>query len=73
MKALSEQGIGSQVHYIPLHRQPYYRERYGENSLPGAEAYYERCLSIPMFPGMTDEDVGRVVGAVAKLATRPAA
>jgi UDP-4-amino-4,6-dideoxy-N-acetyl-beta-L-altrosamine transaminase len=68
MKALHEKGVGSQVHYIPLHRQPYYRARYGENSLPGAEAYYERCLSIPLFPGMTDGDVERVVGALARFA-----
>jgi UDP-4-amino-4,6-dideoxy-N-acetyl-beta-L-altrosamine transaminase len=66
MRALREQGIGSQVHYIPLHRQPYYRARCGEISLPGAEAYYERCLSIPLFPAMSDVDVLRVVAALAR-------
>jgi UDP-4-amino-4,6-dideoxy-N-acetyl-beta-L-altrosamine transaminase len=67
MNALRAQGIGSQVHYIPLHRQPYYRRRYGEIVLPGAEAYYARCLSIPMFPAMTDADVERVAAAVTRL------
>jgi dTDP-4-amino-4,6-dideoxygalactose transaminase len=73
MRALRELGVGTQVHYIPLYKQPYYRQRYGEISLPGAEAYYARCLSIPMFPTMKDEDVERVVGALGRVAggTRP--
>ena len=37
MTALKSRGIGTQVHYIPLHRQPYYRDRYGDVSIPGAE------------------------------------
>jgi UDP-4-amino-4,6-dideoxy-N-acetyl-beta-L-altrosamine transaminase len=64
MAALRERAIGSQVHYIPVHLQPYYRRRYGELSLPGAEAYYARCLSLPLFPGMADGDVDRVVEAL---------
>jgi len=67
VKALREQGVGSQVHYIPLHKQPYYRALYGEISLPGAETYYERCLSIPLFPGMTERDVERAVGALSRI------
>jgi UDP-4-amino-4,6-dideoxy-N-acetyl-beta-L-altrosamine transaminase len=62
--ALRERGVGTQVHYIPVHTQPYYRERYGELDLPGANAWYERCLSLPLYPGMADEDVGRVVEAL---------
>jgi UDP-4-amino-4,6-dideoxy-N-acetyl-beta-L-altrosamine transaminase len=62
--ALRERGVGTQVHYIPVHRQPYYRERYGELDLPGSDAWYERCLSLPLYPGMADEDVGRVVAAL---------
>lgn len=68
--ALREQDIGTQVHYIPLHFQPYYRQRYGRTSLPGAEEYYARCLSIPFYPAMTNEDAGRVVAAISKLAGR---
>ena len=64
MDRLRARGVGTQVHYIPVHRQPYYRERYGELSLPGAEAWYDRCLSLPLYPGMADEDVGRVAEAL---------
>ena len=67
MNALRAENIGSQVHYFPVHRQPYYRERYGERTLPGAESYYSRCLSIPLYPGMDDEDVSRVSTALQKL------
>jgi UDP-4-amino-4,6-dideoxy-N-acetyl-beta-L-altrosamine transaminase len=62
--ALRERGVGTQVHYIPVHRQPYYAERYGALDLPGAERWYDRCLSLPLYPGMADEDVGRVVEAL---------
>ena len=64
VEALRRRGVGTQVHYIPVHRQPYYRARYGELRLPGAEAWYERCLSLPLYPGMADEDVGRVAAAL---------
>ncbi|MBE9552601.1 MAG: UDP-4-amino-4,6-dideoxy-N-acetyl-beta-L-altrosamine transaminase, partial [Proteobacteria bacterium] len=60
MQQLKDRGIGSQVHYIPVHTQPYYRKRYGDVSLPGAEAYYARCLSLPLFTGMSEGDVERV-------------
>lgn len=61
MTALKERGIGTQVHYIPVHRQPYYANRYQAKSLPGADAYYARCLSLPLFPAMSEGDVERVV------------
>lgn len=64
VEALRARGIGSQVHYIPVHRQPYYRDRYGALDLPGAEAWYARCLTLPLYPGMADEDVGRVAEAL---------
>jgi dTDP-4-amino-4,6-dideoxygalactose transaminase len=66
MERLKAVGIGTQVHYIPVHLQPYYRERYGALSLPGAERYYARTLSLPLFPAMRDEDVERVVDALAR-------
>ncbi len=65
VEALKARGVGSQVHYIPVHRQPYYRDRYGELDLPGADAWYARCLSLPLYPGMEDGDVATVVGALA--------
>lgn len=61
MRRLSQRGIGTQVHYIPVHLQPYYQARYGQTHLPGAGAYYERALSLPLFPQMADNDVKRVV------------
>ncbi len=64
MNRLREDGIGTQVHYIPVHRQPYYQRRYGETALPGSERYYARTLSLPLFAGMADEDVDRVVAAL---------
>jgi len=67
IKGLRERGIGSQVHYMPLHLQPYYRQRYGEMTLPGAETYYARCLSLPLFAGMEPSDVERVVSSLAEV------
>lgn len=67
---LRADGIGTQVHYIPVHHQPYYRQRYGKMSLPGADAYYESCLSLPLFPAMTDGDVDRVVAALGRALQR---
>ena len=60
MHELAERGIGTQVHYFPVNRQPYYAARYGGAPLPGAERYYARALSLPLFPAMTEDDVGRV-------------
>ncbi|MBA4011361.1 MAG: UDP-4-amino-4,6-dideoxy-N-acetyl-beta-L-altrosamine transaminase [Phenylobacterium sp.] len=65
VEALRERGVGTQVHYIPVHTQPYYRQRYGELDLPGANAWYARCLSLPLYPGMADDDVDRVIAALA--------
>ena len=64
VEALKDQGVGSQVHYIPVHRQPYYRRLYGDLNLPGAEAWYARCLSLPLYPGMDDADVPKVITAL---------
>jgi UDP-4-amino-4,6-dideoxy-N-acetyl-beta-L-altrosamine transaminase len=67
VRALDERGIRTQVHYIPVHRHPYYRERYGATALPGAEAYYRRTLSLPLFVGMDEYDVDYVVETLAEL------
>ena len=64
MRAMAKAGVGSQVHYLPLHRQPYYRRRYGKQSLPGAERYYAEALSLPLSAQMTGKDVERVVRAL---------
>jgi len=55
------------VHYMPLHLQPYYRDRYGPARLANAEALYASMLSIPLFPAMSDGDVDRVVSVLEKI------
>lgn len=65
MNRLRAAGIGTQVHYLPIHHMPYYQERYGAQHLPGADRYYARCLSLPLFPTMADGDVDRVVETLA--------
>jgi dTDP-4-amino-4,6-dideoxygalactose transaminase len=67
MKGLRSQGIGTQVHYIPVHHQPYFRQRYGQQTLPGADDFYGRCLSLPLFPAMLDEDVDRVTTSLSNV------
>lgn len=65
MRTLRAAGIGTQVHYVPVPWQPYWRRRQALHDLPGAAQYYARTLSLPLFPGMADSDVDRVVGALA--------
>jgi UDP-4-amino-4,6-dideoxy-N-acetyl-beta-L-altrosamine transaminase len=64
MNALRARGIGTQVHYIPVPSQPWYRARYGDQTLPGAASYYAHTLSLPLFAGMLDADPARVIEAL---------
>jgi len=65
MRSLRSLGIGTQVHYLPVHMQPYYKELCSTDfKLPGAQRYYERCLSLPLHVNMTEEDVEFVVSAL---------
>ena len=64
MERLKNRGVGSQVHYIPVHTQPYYVDRYGRERLAGAERYYQRTLSLPLYPAMQDGDPARVCAAL---------
>ncbi|HZP41159.1 MAG TPA: UDP-4-amino-4,6-dideoxy-N-acetyl-beta-L-altrosamine transaminase [Candidatus Binatia bacterium] len=61
---LRARGIGVQVHYVPVHRQPYYRRLLGDVALPAAERLYGEILSLPCFPGLTGDDVAEVVAAL---------
>ncbi len=63
MKRFRAAGIGTQVHYIPIHLQPYYANRYNlkPGDFPQSEQYYSRALSLPMYPGLTESDIFRVV------------
>jgi len=67
--ALAEENIGTSVHFIPLHLHPYYRRRwnYRPADHPVATAEFERVMSLPIWPGMTDEHVGRVVDSLVSI------
>jgi UDP-4-amino-4,6-dideoxy-N-acetyl-beta-L-altrosamine transaminase len=67
-RRLRELGIAANVHYMPVHLHPFYRERFGtaEGSCPVAEREWQRILSIPMYPSMSDADVDTVVAALTK-------
>ncbi len=65
MNGLRERGVLTQVHYIPIPAQPYYQDRGADmREYPGAQAYYERTLSLPLYPAMLDNDVDRVAAAL---------
>ncbi|MGQ0654640.1 MAG: UDP-4-amino-4,6-dideoxy-N-acetyl-beta-L-altrosamine transaminase [Betaproteobacteria bacterium] len=65
--ALRAHGVGANVHYIPVHLQPYYRALgFKAGDFPYAEAYYAGAITLPLFPRMTDADQDRVVDALAK-------
>jgi perosamine synthetase len=68
-KALRENGIGANVHYIPLNLQPYYQNRFDtyQGQCPVAEAAYEQILSLPIYPSMTEQDVERVITTLAQI------
>ncbi len=72
-RALRSEKIGVNVHYMPVYLHPFYRERgYAPGLCPVAEAAYERILTLPIFPRMSDEDTGDVIRAVRKVtATYP--
>ena len=67
--ALRAEGIGVNVHYIPVHLHPFYQNQFGTTPgmCPAAEALYESIVSLPMFPGMTDEDQNDVIEAMNKM------
>lgn len=72
MGELKQRGIGSQVHYIPVCDQPYYRRR-GETHCPHARRFYSSELSLPMYAALSDADVDRVIEALWELIGRPMA
>ncbi len=70
--ALRAEGIGVNVHYIPVHLHPYYRKHLGTGAgmCPVAEQAYQQIVSLPMFPAMSEQDVSDVIEAVGKVAHR---
>ncbi|HEX6017905.1 MAG TPA: DegT/DnrJ/EryC1/StrS family aminotransferase, partial [Burkholderiaceae bacterium] len=73
IERLFARGIGCSVHYIPLHQQPYWRDRYGLTAamFPHSQHVYERQLSLPIYTRMSDVDVERVIEAVAQVLATP--
>ncbi|MBW8881997.1 MAG: DegT/DnrJ/EryC1/StrS family aminotransferase, partial [Asticcacaulis sp.] len=70
MQGLRERGIGTQVHYIPVHRQPYWQTHaLGGRDLPGADQFYQSTLSLPLFADMADDDPARVIQALQEVVT----
>src|SRR6185369_3387950 len=69
IEELDQSGVSASVHFIPLHLQPYYQKQFGYK--PGdflhAELAYSRCLSLPIYPGMSDEDTEHVIQAVSDI------
>lgn len=69
IQAMSELGIGTSVHFIPLHIQPYWKEYYNLRSedFPNATKYYTNAFSLPLYTKMTDDDQTRVIAAIRKI------
>ncbi len=68
-KALRKNNIGVQVHYMPLHLHPFYQRKFGykKGDFPVAEEYYQRAITLPLFPKMTNEEVKRVIKTTKKI------
>lgn len=72
MARLERHSVGTQVHYIPVSWQPYYQQRYGHpQSQLGVHRYYQRTLSLPMYPGLSDEEVDYVIDSLARALKQP--
>lgn len=71
IERMSERMVGTSVHFIPLHRQPYWRDTYRlrAEEFPQAEAAYQTAVSLPIYSSMTDEAIDRVIAAVRSVLT----
>jgi dTDP-4-amino-4,6-dideoxygalactose transaminase len=71
MARLRAQNVGSQVHYIPIYQQPYHAKKMSvsKEQFPNTEKYYQNCLSIPLYPHMTDDDVAHVIKTIVEVST----
>lgn len=72
IEELRERGIGTSVHFLPLHTHSYYRNRWGyqPGDFPIAEDFADRCISLPLYPAMSDEDSDAVIEALSDVAAR---
>lgn len=69
IEKLKEEGVGCSVHFIPIHKHPYYKKRYGykNEDFPVANSIFDRSLSLPIYPDMTDEEVTYVIEKVKEI------
>jgi len=69
IEALKEQGVGTSVHFIPLHLHPYYRDKFGyaPDDFPNATQIYQRIISLPIYPKMTKANIEHVIAAVSRI------
>lgn len=74
MASLRDRGIGASVHFIPMHLHPLYQSRFGyaDTDCPNASAAFKELVSLPLFPGMSDAEVSRVIDVVSGLMTEHA-
>jgi perosamine synthetase len=72
IEEMKKRGIGTSVHFIPLHRHPFYRENYdyANDDFPEAEWVFERIISLPIYPGLKDDEIERVAETVLEIAKR---
>ena len=72
IEELGRRGIGTSVHFIPLHRHPFYRNSFGyeANDFPCAERFYERVISLPIYPGMTGEETDYVIESIKDVSSK---
>ncbi|MDQ2843785.1 MAG: DegT/DnrJ/EryC1/StrS aminotransferase family protein [Acidobacteriota bacterium] len=69
IRELDKAGVGTSVHFIPLHKHPFYRAKYGDSPtlFPVADALYDQIVSLPLYPAMSDQDVLDVIDAVCRI------
>jgi dTDP-4-amino-4,6-dideoxygalactose transaminase len=72
IEELRERGVGTAVHFIPLHLHRYYQENWGyrPGDFPVAEEYFDRCISLPIYPDMTEEETNQVIEALGEIAVK---
>lgn len=72
IEELRQRGIGTSVHFIPLHTHPYYQKELGYRAVdfPVTDNYFDRCISLPLYPGMSDDDQDRVIEALTDIAAK---
>ena len=70
--ALNERNVGTSVHFIPVHNMSAYTKRFGykPEDFPETQKHFERCISLPLYPGLTDEQVQYIIDAVADIAAK---